>query len=100
MKTYKQDLTFMWGGTGSLGQILPAGQMETLPNDILQIQSNGVVKFGTLVKPLMQRMKAKLVCTFTPIRRVLDTDDHWEDFITGGRDGNDATTLDTIINRS
>ena len=72
----------MWGGTGSLGQILPAGQMEVLPNDILQIQTNGVVKFGTLVKPIMQRMKAKLVCTFTPIRQVLDTDDHWEDFIT------------------
>lgn len=86
----------MYGGTGKIGQILPVGQMETLPNDILQIKSNGVVKFGTLVKPLLHRLKAKLVCTFTPIRQVLDTDDHWEDFLTGGRDGNDATTLDTI----
>lgn len=96
MKTFKHDLTFMQGFTGSLGQILPAGQMEVLPNDVLQIRSNGVVKFGTLVKPILQRMKAKLVCTFTPIRQVLDTDDHWGDFITGGKDGNDATTLDTI----
>lgn len=96
MRTFKHDLTFMQGFTGSLGQILPAGQLEVLPNDILQIRSNGVVKFGTLAKPILQRMKAKLVCTYTPIREVLDDDDHWGDFITGGRDGNDATTLDTI----
>lgn len=96
MKTFKHDLTFMHGSTGSLGQILPVGQCEVLPNDVLQIKSNGVIKFGTLVKPLLHRLKAKLVCTFTPIRQVLDDDDHWEDFITGGKDGNDATTLDTI----
>lgn len=96
MQTFKHDLTFMHGFTGSMGQIIPCGQIEVLPNDILQIKSNGVVKFGTLVKPLMHRLKAKLVCTYTPIRQVLDTDDHWGDFITGGKDGNDATTLDTI----
>jgi len=96
MRTFKHDLTFMQGFTGNLGQILPAGQTEVLPNDILQIKSSGVVKFGTLVKPLLHRLKAKLVCTYTPIRQVLDTDDHWGDFITGGKDGADATTLDTI----
>ena len=95
MKTFKHDLTFMHGSTGPLGAVLPVGQMEVLPNDILQIKTNGVIKFGTLVKPLLHRLKAKLVCTFTPIRQVLDDDDHWEDFITGGRDGNDSTTLDT-----
>ena len=76
-KTYRHDLTFMNGFTGSLGQILPAGQMEVLPGDVLQIRSSGVVKFGTLVKPILQRMKAKLVCTYTPTRQILDTDDHW-----------------------
>jgi hypothetical protein len=86
----------MHGSTCSMGQIIPVGQTEVLPNDIMQIRSNGVVKFGTMVKPLMHRLKAKLVCTYTPIRQVLDTDDHWADFITGGKDGNDATTLDTI----
>lgn len=95
MKTFKHDCTFMYGGTGSLGQVLPVGQMEILPNDIFQVRSNGVVKFGTLAKPLLHRLKCKLVCTFTATR-VCDTDDHWPDFITGGADGNDATTLDTI----
>lgn len=96
MRTFKHDLTFMHGSTCDMGQIIPVGQCEVLPNDILQIKSSGVVKFGTLVKPLLHRLKAKLVCTYTPIRQVLDTDDHWGDFITGGKDGNDATTLDTI----
>jgi hypothetical protein len=96
MKTFKHDLSHTWMGTCKLGQIIPCGQTEILPNDILQIKSNGVVKFGTLAKPLLHNLKAKLVVTFTPIRQVLDTDDHWEDFITGGRDGNDATTLDTV----
>jgi hypothetical protein len=96
VKTFKHDLSFTNMATGSLGGIYPVGQVEILPNDILQIQSHGVVKFGTLVKDLKHRMKCKLVWTFSPIRQVLDDDDHWEDFITGGRDGNDATTLDTI----
>ena len=85
MKTFKQDLSFTYMGTGSLGGIYPVGQYEALPNDVMQIQSFGVIKFGTLVKDLKHRMKAKLVWTFTPIRQVLDDDNHWEDFITGGR---------------
>lgn len=96
MKTFKHDLSFTNMATGSLGGIYPVGQVEILPNDILQIQSFGVVKFGTLVKDLKHRMKCKLVWTYSPIREVLDDDDHWPDFITGGKDGNDATTLDTI----
>jgi hypothetical protein len=95
MKTFKHDCTFMHGSTGSIGQVLPVGQMEILPNDIFQIRTNGVIKFGTLAKPLLHRLKAKLVCTFTPTR-ICDSDDHWPDFITGGKDGTDATTLDTI----
>ena len=96
MQTFKHDLSFTQMGTGKLGGIYPVGQYEALPNDVMQIQSHGVLKFGTLVKDLKHRLKAKLVCTFTPIREVLDDDDHWNDFITGGRDGNDATTLDTF----
>ena len=50
MKTFKQDLSSTYMGTGSLGGIYPVGQVEMLPNDVMQIQSFGVIKFGTLVK--------------------------------------------------
>ena len=80
MKTYKHDLSETSMGTGSLGGIYPVGQIEMLPNDFMQIQSFGVIKFGTLVKDLKHRLKAKLVWTFSPIREVLDDDNHWPDF--------------------
>jgi hypothetical protein len=76
-----------------MGEIIPFHHEEILPNDLIRMRVDGLIRFSPMVAPLMHRVKATFYWIFVPTR-VLD--DTFPDFITGGPDGNDTTTLPTI----
>jgi hypothetical protein len=77
----------------NMGEVIPFCHREMLPGDVAEISVDGLIRFSPLVAPLMHRVKASFLWMWVPTR-IIDTT--FEDFITGGADGNDTTTPPTI----
>ena len=93
MKTFKHNLSHTHLFSCNMGEIIPFCNTEILPGDVAELSVDGLIRFSPLVAPLMHRIRASFMWFFVPTR-ILEAD--WEDFITGGVDGNDTSTLDTI----
>lgn len=76
-----------------MGELIPCGLTEILPGDSLQQATTCLVRFSPLLAPVMSPTHVQLAHWFVPHRLVWDD---WEDFITGGPDGNDASTFPTM----
>ena len=79
--------------TVDMGQLIPVGCLEVLPSDVLRHQISVLVRLSPMAAPVMHRIDARVHCWFAP-SRLLWTG--FEDLITGGEDGNDASTFPTI----
>jgi hypothetical protein len=79
--------------TCNQGELVPIGLTEVLPGDTIQQVTNALVRVSPLVSPVMHPVHVRIHHWFVPHRLVMDD---FEDFITGGSDGNDATTFPTI----
>lgn len=75
------------------GELIPAGLMEVLPGDSIQQATTCMVRFSPLLAPVMHPTHLSISHWFVPHRLVWDS---WEDFITGGPDGNDASVFPTV----
>lgn len=76
-----------------LGELIPCGLTEVLPGDTLQQATSALVRCSPLLSPVMHPVHIRLHHWFVPHRLVWDD---WEDFITGGEDGLDASVFPTI----
>ena len=76
-----------------LGELVPMGLTEVLPGDSIQQATSCLVRFAPLLAPVMHTTRITLSHWFVPHRLVWED---WEDFITGGPDGNDLSTFPTI----
>lgn len=74
--------------TGDMGYLIPIGWYEALPGDIIRHSTTALIRMAPLVTPVMHRVFIRIHHFFVPNRLIWDD---WEDFITGGDDGNDAT---------
>lgn len=81
-------------GTGKLGQLIPVGVQEVLPGDSFTHRTSLLVRLMPMAAPVMHPMQVRIHHWFVPNRLVWDG---WEDFITGGPDGNDASTPPTVL---
>lgn len=83
-----------------LGQLLPIGMFEVLPGDTVQHATNMLVRCAPLVAPVMHPVHARIHHWFVPYRLLWTSSaggrNGWEDFITGGSDGLDASAFPTI----
>lgn len=79
--------------TGDMGQILPIGCVEVLPNDVIRHNASAMIRMTPLIAPVYHPSDVRIHHFFVPNRIVWDG---WEDFITGGSDGNDASSPPTI----
>lgn len=77
-----------------LGELVPCGLTEILPGDSIQQATNCLVRFAPLLAPVMHTTRISLSHWFVPHRLVWE---NWEDFITGGPDGNDDSEFPTIV---
>jgi len=77
-----------------MGELVPCGLTEVLPGDSIQQNTTCMVRFSPLLSPVMHPTHVQLAHWFVPHRLVWED---FEDFITGGADGNDASTFPTIV---
>ncbi|AZL82753.1 major capsid protein [Apis mellifera associated microvirus 48] len=94
MKRSKFNLSHSNLLTLDMGQLVPLGcPMEVLPGDTIEHVVSLLCRAMPLQTPPMHRVRMKIHHWYVPHRIIMDD---WEDFITGGPDGNDATVFLTI----
>lgn len=93
MRRSKFALSHAVNVTMDMGKLVPIGLTEVLPGDAVQQKTTALVRCSPLLAPVMHAVDCRIHHWFVPNRLVWSD---WEDFITGGLDGNDASTFPTI----
>lgn len=76
-----------------MGELVPCGLTEVLPGDTIQAATSALVRCAPLLTPPMHPVNVAIHHWFVPHRIVWED---FEDFITGGPDGEDASVFPTI----
>lgn len=76
-----------------MGGLYPCGIVEVMPGDTFQHEAKMLIRASPLVAPVMHPVHARIHHWFVPFRILWSS---WEDFITGGSDGNNASVFPTI----
>ena len=79
--------------TCSMGYLVPIMCEEILPGDKFKVNTDILVRLAPMLAPIMQNINVYTHYFFVPNRLLWDK---WEDFITGGADGSDASVPPTI----
>lgn len=77
----------------NMGSLVPIGLTEVLPGDTIQHATSMLVRCSPLLAPVMHPVRVAIHHWYVPHRLVWED---FEDFITGGPDGNDASAFPTI----
>jgi hypothetical protein len=93
MKRTKINLSNYKLATMDMGQLVPVQCQEVLPGDTFRMQTSALVRLSPMMAPVMHPVTVRLHHWFVPNRLLWDG---WEDFITGGPDGQDASTPPTL----
>jgi len=100
MKRSKHNLSNYHLTTCDPGQLIPIGCVPALPGDTFQHHTNCVVRMSPMLAPIMHPLTARIHHFFVPNRKIWNKGDDangtWEDFITGGPDGDNADAPPTI----
>jgi hypothetical protein len=89
----KHSLSCTTARTFDPGEFIPIGLSEILPGDSIQHKTDAVIRTLPLNAPLMHEVEILITHSYVPYRLIWED---WEDFITGGDDGLDASILPTI----
>lgn len=84
------DLSYRKTLTCDMGQLIPIMCDEVVPGDMMEIGNEIVVRYQPLVAPILHEVNVYTHYYFVPYRILWD---QWEDFITGGIDGQSAAVL-------
>lgn len=90
MKRNKFALSYTHLFSCDMGNLIPVGLQEVLPGDSIQLSTNVLVRASPLLAPVMHPVDVRIHHWFVPHRLVWDA---WEDFITGGEDGEDDSSF-------
>lgn len=93
MKRSKFSLSHYRLFSSYMSQLIPCGLLEVLPGDTIQMSTSALVRAAPLLAPVMHPCHVRIHHWYVPHRLVWDD---WEDFITGGEDGLDASVFPTI----
>lgn len=88
MKRSKISLSHNHNTTFDMGQLIPIAWYDLMPGDTIQAQTAMLVRTQPLLTPLMHPCYIHINHWFVPYRLIWED---WEDFITGGEDGLDAS---------
>jgi hypothetical protein len=72
----------------NMGLLYPSYIEEVIPGDYFKVNSEVLLRFAPMIAPIMHRVDAYVHFFFVPNRLMFDD---WEDFITGGPDGESVT---------
>lgn len=90
VKLNKFDLSFTNLLTCKMGSLVPFLVQEVLPGDRFKIKTDGLIRLAPQIFPTMHNINCYMHYWFVPNRLVWK---NWENFITGGEDGQDASVL-------
>lgn len=93
MKRSKFNLSYTHLTSCNMGDLVPIGLTEVLPGDSMQQATTCLVRCSAMLAPVMHPVHVQIAHWFVPHRLVWED---WEDFITGGEDGNDDSEFPTI----
>lgn len=93
MKRNKFSLSHYKLLTMDQGYLVPCGLMEVLPGDTFQHSTSALIRVTPLLAPVMHPVHVRIHHWFVPNRLVWSD---WENFITGGPDGFNASVFPTI----
>ena len=93
MKRNKFSLSHYKLLSGNMGYLIPCGLVEVLPGDTFQHGVSMLVRMQPMLAPIMHPVHVRLHHFYVPHRLVWDD---FEDFRTGGPDGDDASVFPTI----
>ena len=86
------DLSYEKKFTCDMGQLIPIMCDEVVPGDIFEIGNAAVIRFQPMVAPILHEINMYTHYFYVPYRLLWDD---WEEFISGGVDGEDATAIPT-----
>lgn len=93
MKRSKFNLSYTKLLTCDQGELIPIGLTEVLPGDTIQHSTSALLRVAPMLAPVMHPVRVNIHHWFVPNRLVWSA---WEDFITGGPSGTDASVFPTI----
>lgn len=93
MKRSKMSLSHYKLLTCKMGQLVPVAWFEALPGDTIQHATSALVRCAPVVTPVMHPVSVRFHHFFVPNRIIWA---NWENFITGGQNGLDATVHPSI----
>lgn len=88
MKRNKFNLSHYRLITADMGKLVPLTCFEVLPGDSIQMSTSALIRVTPLVSPVMHPVLVRINHWFCPYRLIWED---WEDFITGGEDGQDSS---------
>ncbi len=83
------DLSHVKRFTCDMGQLIPVYFDECVPGDTRKIGMQCVTRFQPLVAPILDSVDLTVHYFFVPTRLLMDKEEDWNTFLTGGKDGND-----------
>lgn len=93
MKRNKFSLSHYKLFSCDMGELIPCGMFEVLPGDTIQMATSALVRASPLLAPVMHPVHVLIHHWYVPYRLIWED---FEDFITGGPDGLDASVYPTI----
>lgn len=77
--------------TCDMGELIPALVLECVPGDTFKIGADVVTRFQPLVAPILDSVDLTVHYFFVPSRLLMDKEEYWNTFLTGGVDGKDVS---------
>lgn len=93
MRRSKHNLSHYKLLSCDMGELIPINVTEVLAGDSIQAATSALVRAAPLLAPVMHPVHVRIHHWFVPTRIIWED---WEDFITGGSDGMDASVYPTI----
>lgn len=87
------DLTHERKLSCEMGELIPILTEEVVPGDTFKVKTDMLIRLAPMLAPVMHRISAFTHYFFVP-SRLLQA--NWEQFITGGSTGTDATAIPTV----
>lgn len=97
MKRTKHNLSRTIIGTANMGELVPVGWWDVLPGDTFDVSGSVLLRASPLLAPPMHPVVSRLHYIYAPLRILWNEGTtNFENFITGGLAGTDASTAPTI----
>ena len=93
MKRSKFSLSYTKLLSCDMGELIPCGLLEVLPGDSIQASTAALLRCSPMLAPVMHPVHVGIHHWFVPHRLCWT---NWENFITGGPDGNNASVFPTV----